>query len=204
MISKRDRGERLDPVGADPVLVQHAQSRPACSGARASHMDAHDAQCRPIAERNGGTGCRDIEWNWLGTDDQGRDVVREADLRIPNLGAVRADPRRHIVGDRRAGRRGAGLFRRLGRSHLPTLHRSVDRDPGPVPPHHHIGHHHTELLRAARHPFAVLVGLARGRRPRRIPAGAQPRICARCTRVGAVERQPSCSAISCPTPWWRR
>jgi microcin C transport system permease protein len=34
-----------------------------------------DEQCRPIAERNGGTGCNDIEWNWLGTDDQGRDVV---------------------------------------------------------------------------------------------------------------------------------
>jgi microcin C transport system permease protein len=34
-----------------------------------------DEQCRPLAERNGGTGCRDIEWNWLGTDDQGRDVV---------------------------------------------------------------------------------------------------------------------------------
>lgn len=35
----------------------------------------NDEQCRPIAERTGGTGCRDIEWNWLGTDDQGRDVV---------------------------------------------------------------------------------------------------------------------------------
>ena len=34
-----------------------------------------DDQCRAIAERTGGTGCRDIEWNWLGTDDQGRDVV---------------------------------------------------------------------------------------------------------------------------------
>jgi microcin C transport system permease protein len=34
-----------------------------------------DEQCRPMAERVGGTGCRDIEWNWLGTDDQGRDVV---------------------------------------------------------------------------------------------------------------------------------
>jgi microcin C transport system permease protein len=34
-----------------------------------------DAQCRAIAERSGGMGCRDIEWNWLGTDDQGRDVV---------------------------------------------------------------------------------------------------------------------------------
>src|SRR5215218_1528416 len=34
-----------------------------------------DEQCRTIAERNGGSRCRDIEWNWLGTDDQGRDVV---------------------------------------------------------------------------------------------------------------------------------
>ena len=34
-----------------------------------------DEQCRVIAERTGGKGCRDIEWNWLGTDDQGRDVV---------------------------------------------------------------------------------------------------------------------------------
>jgi microcin C transport system permease protein len=32
-------------------------------------------QCKGIAERTGGTGCRDLEWNWLGTDDQGRDVV---------------------------------------------------------------------------------------------------------------------------------
>jgi microcin C transport system permease protein len=34
-----------------------------------------DEQCRPIAERKGGTGCRDLEWNWFGTDDQGRDVL---------------------------------------------------------------------------------------------------------------------------------
>ncbi len=34
-----------------------------------------DEQCRPIAERRGGSTCRDIEWNWLGTDDQARDVV---------------------------------------------------------------------------------------------------------------------------------
>ncbi|MGY2047078.1 ABC transporter permease [Methylobacterium sp. JK268] len=34
-----------------------------------------DAQCRPMAEKAGGSGCGAIEWNWLGTDDQGRDVV---------------------------------------------------------------------------------------------------------------------------------
>jgi microcin C transport system permease protein len=34
-----------------------------------------DEQCRPAAEKKGGSGCADLEWNWLGTDDQGRDVV---------------------------------------------------------------------------------------------------------------------------------
>jgi microcin C transport system permease protein len=37
-----------------------------------------EAQCRAAVlryeKRQGGT-CRDIEWNWLGTDDQGRDVL---------------------------------------------------------------------------------------------------------------------------------
>ena len=34
-----------------------------------------DEVCRPMAERRGGAGCRDLEWNWLGTDDGGRDVL---------------------------------------------------------------------------------------------------------------------------------
>lgn len=34
-----------------------------------------DAQCLAVAQKRGGTGCKDIEWNWLGTDDRGRDVV---------------------------------------------------------------------------------------------------------------------------------
>ena len=34
-----------------------------------------DAQCQVQAARVGGSTCRDIEWNWLGTDDQGRDVL---------------------------------------------------------------------------------------------------------------------------------
>ena len=34
-----------------------------------------DEKCRPVAEKKGGTGCRDLEWNWLGTDDGGRDVL---------------------------------------------------------------------------------------------------------------------------------
>ncbi len=34
-----------------------------------------DDQCLSAAQAVGGTTCRDIEWNWLGTDDGGRDVL---------------------------------------------------------------------------------------------------------------------------------
>ena len=32
-------------------------------------------ECRSVVERKGLTGCRDLEYNWLGTDDQGFDLV---------------------------------------------------------------------------------------------------------------------------------
>jgi microcin C transport system permease protein len=34
-----------------------------------------EEQCKPVAQKKGVSGCRDLEYNWLGTDDQGRDVV---------------------------------------------------------------------------------------------------------------------------------
>jgi microcin C transport system permease protein len=34
-----------------------------------------DAQCQAVADRKGVKGCAGLEWNWLGTDDQGRDVL---------------------------------------------------------------------------------------------------------------------------------
>jgi microcin C transport system permease protein len=34
-----------------------------------------EAECKPVAEKKQLSGCRDLEYNWLGTDDQGRDVV---------------------------------------------------------------------------------------------------------------------------------
>src|SRR5215472_14325381 len=34
-----------------------------------------EAQCKQVVEKKGVKGCRDLEYNWLGTDDQGRDVV---------------------------------------------------------------------------------------------------------------------------------
>jgi microcin C transport system permease protein len=32
-------------------------------------------QCKPVVQRKGLNGCSDLEYNWLGTDDQGRDVL---------------------------------------------------------------------------------------------------------------------------------
>jgi microcin C transport system permease protein len=34
-----------------------------------------EEECAPVVKRKGLSGCRDLEYNWLGTDDQGRDVV---------------------------------------------------------------------------------------------------------------------------------
>jgi microcin C transport system permease protein len=34
-----------------------------------------EAQCKDVAQKKGVSGCRDLEYNWLGTDDQGFDVV---------------------------------------------------------------------------------------------------------------------------------
>ncbi len=34
-----------------------------------------EEQCRQVVEKKGLKGCSDLEYNWLGTDDQGRDVV---------------------------------------------------------------------------------------------------------------------------------
>jgi microcin C transport system permease protein len=34
-----------------------------------------EQQCAAVAQKKGVRGCRDLEYNWLGTDDQGRDVV---------------------------------------------------------------------------------------------------------------------------------
>ena len=34
-----------------------------------------EEECKTVVEKKGLTGCRDLEYNWLGTDDQGRDLV---------------------------------------------------------------------------------------------------------------------------------
>jgi microcin C transport system permease protein len=35
----------------------------------------NEAECKPAAEKLGGKSCADLEYNWVGTDDQGRDIA---------------------------------------------------------------------------------------------------------------------------------
>ena len=163
-----------------------------------------DEQCRPIAERNGGTGCNDIEWNWLGTDDQGRDVVARLiyGFRISVLFGLTLAGISSIIGVLAGAVQGYyGGWTDL------LFQRFIEiwtADPLALPAHHHLGGDHAELLRAARHPAAVLLGVAGRRGARRVPARAQLRICARRPRAWASPTPPSCSSTCCRTPWWRR
>src|SRR6266404_2940555 len=34
-----------------------------------------EAECKAVVQQKGLSGCRDLEYNWIGTDDQGRDVA---------------------------------------------------------------------------------------------------------------------------------
>ena len=126
-----------------------------------------------------------------------------ADLRLPHLGAVRADPDHHLVGHRRRRRRGAGLFRRLDRSAVPALHRNLDLGAVALPAADHLVGAGAGLLRAARHPAAVLLGVAGRPGARGIPARAQFRIYPGRARARRVERARSCSGTCCRTRWSR-
>ena len=76
-LQQADRREgRLDVFAADPLFLFDAQSQSADAGALAADLDADrssSASRRP--RRSAARAARDLEYNWLGTDDQGRDVV---------------------------------------------------------------------------------------------------------------------------------
>ena len=85
----RRQGRQHD-LAADPLFLRHPQSRSADAGAVAADLAAHrSSNANRWCERKGLKSCSDLEYNWLGTDDQGRDVLARADLRLPHLGAVR-------------------------------------------------------------------------------------------------------------------
>ena len=78
--------------------------------------------------------------NWLGTDDQARDVLARViyGFRISVLFGLVLTVLSSVVGVRR---RGAGLFRRLGRPRHAALHGDLERHAQPLSPHHHVQLH---------------------------------------------------------------
>ena len=90
-----DRRQRLDALAADPLLLQHPQPRPAGARPRAADLAALGrAVPRRIAERSGGDGLPRHRMELARHRRPGPRRGRAADLRLPHLGAVRADPRR--------------------------------------------------------------------------------------------------------------
>ena len=142
----------------------------------------------PSPSANGGTGCRDIEWNWLGTDDQGRDVVARLiyGFRISVLFGLILAGISSVVGVLAGAVQGyfGGwvdlLFQRFIEiwTAIPALYLLI-------------------IISAIITPsFFMLLGILLlfswvslvGVVPRRIPARPQPRIRARRARLGAVQR----------------
>ena len=127
--------------------------------------------------------------NWLGTDDQGRDVLARLiyGFRISVLFGLLLTIFSSIIGVT-AGRR-AGLFRRARRPRVPALPRDLVINPLVVRADHHLVRAGAGLLDAARRAAAVPLGLSRRRGARRVPARAQFRIHHRGAGAGPVQRQ---------------
>ena len=75
-----------------------------------------EEQCKVAAEKNRRQRLRRSRTQLARHRRSGPRRGGAADLRLPHLGAVRADAHDPVVDHRRRGRRGAGLFRRLDRS----------------------------------------------------------------------------------------
>jgi len=129
-----------------------------------------EEQCKPVVEKRHLTGCRDLEYNWLGTDDQGRDLVARMiyGFRISVLFGLILTIISSVVGIAAGAVQGyfGGwtdlLFQRFIEiwTAIPELY----------PAAHHIVRAGAGILRAARHPAAVLLGFAGRAGARGIPA----------------------------------
>jgi microcin C transport system permease protein len=157
-----------------------------------------DGQCRAIAERSGGTGCRDIEWNWLGPTTRAAtwSPASSTGSASPSCSASSSPSCPPSVGVLAGAVQ--GYFGGWVDPPVPALHRGLDRDPGALPPHHHRLHHHPELLGACSASCSCSPGSPSS-------ASSAPSSCAAATsstcalpgRSGCRTR-PSCSSTCLP------
>ena len=142
--------------------------------------------------------------NWLGTDDQGRDVLARViyGFRISVLFGLLLTILSSIIGVTAGAVQ--GYFGGTRRSRLPALPRDLVVDPLAVRADHHLVGAGAGLLDAARHAAAVPLGRPRRRGARRVPARAQFRVHHGGARARPVDIARSCSSTCCRTRWWRR
>ena len=127
--------------------------------------------------------------NWLGTDDQGRDVLARLiyGFRISVLFGLLLTILSSIVGVTAGAVQ--GYLRRPRRSRVPALPRDLVVDPLAVRADHHLLGAGAGLLDAARRAAAVPLGLSRRRGARRVPARAQLRVHHGGARARPLQRQ---------------
>ena len=114
---------------------------------------------------------------------------RPPHLWLSHLDPVRSHACGRLVGHRRFRWRGAGLLRRLARSHHAAGDRNLVVAAASLHSHHPVGDPRAELLRPADDPPPVLVGEPRPSGQGRVPPGAQLRICQRRARARPLQRQ---------------
>ena len=128
---------------------------------------------------------------------------RAAHLRLSCLGAVRLYVLT-IVSAVVGVSAGAvqGLFRRLGGPDLSAFHRDLVGPADPLPADHPGQRRGAQFLVAPGPDADVFLDGVRRRGAGRVPESPQLRLRARGPCTGGRATSPSCSAISCPTPWW--
>ena len=156
-----------------------------------------------FAASHGFAKCGDLEYNWLGTDDGGRDVLARLiyGFRISVLFGLCLTIVSSIIGVAAGAVQGyfGGwtdlLFQRFIEiwTSIPSLYLLLIISSVLVPGFF-------VLLGIS---AVVLLGVAGRAGARRIPARAQFRIHPGRARARRVERASSSSAICCRTPWWR-
>ena len=160
-------------------------------------------------ERNKGRdpetlGCRDIEWDWLGTDDQGRDVVARLiyGFRISVLFGL-CSPSSHPSSASPPAR--CRAISAAG----PIFSSSASSTSGPRCPQLYLLIIISSIIAPS---FFVLLGILLlfswvslvGVVRAEFLRGSQFRICARRARARPRPTSRSCASTCCRTPWWRR
>ena len=177
---------------------------PEAAPAKPSWMYDKEKRCSRYPLGVDDPNCTIGNWNWLGTDDQARDVLARViyGFRISVLFGLILTICSAVIGVAAGAFQGyfGGMvdlfFQRFIEiwSSIPVALSAADRRRRAA----------AGLLHPARADAAVLLGRAGRRRARRVPARPQLRIRQRGARARRAATSPSCSATFCPTPWWRR